>query len=61
MAIRKPGPGSSQTQISAYFKQELDKKRKKITPSPKRSVAKKVAKAARGGAKKSNKPAPKLS
>jgi hypothetical protein len=32
MAVRKPGPGSSQAQISAYVKQEIAKKMEKMAP-----------------------------
>ena len=37
---RKPGPGSSQAEISAYIKQELDKKMssmKKLTSATKKT------------------------
>lgn len=70
MAARKPGPGSSQAEISAYIRQEIAKKMEKVSSKskmgaegPKRSVAKKAtpaSKAGKGGRGK-GKPAPKLS
>ena len=69
MAIRKPGPGSSQAEISAYIRQEIAKKTKMMSSrfnlgaeGPKRSVAKKAtpaSKAGKGGRGK-GKPAPRL-
>jgi hypothetical protein len=71
MKPRKPGPGSSQAEINAYIKQAIAQRMEKMktgskagsgAEGPKRSVAKKAtaAKSARGGAKKTSKPAPKL-
>jgi len=42
MAVRKPGPGSSQAQISAYVKQEIAKKIEKM--APKTSASKSIPK-----------------
>jgi hypothetical protein len=66
MATRKPGPGSSQAEISAYIRQEIAKKMEKMSSKskmgaegPKRSAAKKSTPSAKGGRGK-GKPAPKL-
>ena len=73
MAIRKPGPGSTQSEISAYIRQEVAKrmgvegpKRSAMKKSPastavgKASINAKTKKQLMEKAKKS-KPAPKLS
>lgn len=70
MAVRKPGPGSTQSEINAYIRQEVAKKMG--VEGPKRSPMKKTAtQAALSKAKpalknklmekaKKSKPAPKL-
>jgi len=69
MVVRKPGPGSSQAEVSAYIKQEIAKKMEQMktvskagkTDAMKKTIKKAApAKSARGGAKKTSKPAPKL-
>lgn len=43
MAIRKPGPGSTQAQINAYIRQELTKRKQAMgAEGPKRSPMKKT-------------------
>ena len=73
MAVRKPGPGSTQSEINAYIRQEIAKKMG--VEGPKRGVMKKspasaaVSKASVGAKTKKQlmekakkgKPAPKLS